>query len=141
MATERMRLYGNKVVIGDLILRNGSNKPEVVTVDLLNESFENVVLPMVGFDVQYPDNSVGQLYFDLLKSENVAFHKSSPEESKAKGSHRRLIAKVCNLSYEPFTGKDNEMDVKMFFDLPKGSYATMLLREMLLKTVVRDVKC
>jgi tRNA pseudouridine13 synthase len=151
MATERMQRYGNQVVVGDLVLLDdGSTKPIIVTeTDLIGPSIrdgikiENVVLPMPGYDTVYPTNEIGSLYQDFLQKEQVKFDKHMVnDESKARGSYRRLIVHVENLTYErfPYTAShsDNIVDVKFTFTLPKGSYATMLLRELMLKTVARD---
>jgi TruD family tRNA pseudouridine synthase len=138
MATERLRRYGNKVVPGDLLLAEGGDFPELATEHSLNEAIEKVVLPMPGYDVRYPQNEIGQLYQDLLTRENVRFDKSAPEESKAKGAYRRLITSVSNLTYELLPLEGDSVNVKFSFELPKGSYATMLLRELMLKTVARD---
>jgi tRNA pseudouridine13 synthase len=140
MATSRIQLYGSKVVVGDLLLLNGGNKPEIATDALLDEPFENVVLPMVGYDVLYPTNKIGECYQSFLAGENVKFEKNAPDESTAKGSYRRLVARADNLSYEMLANNSasGTTDVRFIFDLPKGSYATMFFRELMLKTVARD---
>jgi TruD family tRNA pseudouridine synthase len=145
MATERMRRYGNVVVVGDLLLPEGSSsgKPTIVTDDdVESKSISNVVLPMPGYDILYPTNAIGQLYQDFLQQENVQFDKNAlHDESKARGSYRRLISFAENLTFEvvPSTEQDLKVvDVKFTFDLSKGSYATMFLRELMLKTVARD---
>lgn len=139
MATERLRRYGVKVVPGDLLLAKGRDTPELATEHSTNESIEKVVLPMPGYDVQYPTNEIGQLYQDLMEGENVQFDKSAPEESKAKGSYRCLVTSVANLTYEYELIEERDLANVMFsFDLPKGSYATMFFRELMLKTVARD---
>lgn len=145
MATERMRRYGNVVVVGDLLFPEGSSsgKPTIACADDAgSKSIANVVLPMPGYDVLYPTNAVGQLYKDFLEEENVKFEKNALyDESTARGSYRHLISLPENLTYEVLPSTDNDaelVDVKLTFDLCKGSYATMLLRELMLKTVARD---
>jgi tRNA(Glu) U13 pseudouridine synthase TruD len=144
MATERMRRYGNTVVAGDLLLAEGcSNKPFVASEsDVGSKSIANVVLPMPGYGTIYPSNDIGQLYQKFLEQENVHFDKNAlHDESKARGSYRRLIAYVENLTYEVAPSNENStevVDVKFTFSLLKGSYATMFLRELMLKTVARD---
>lgn len=144
MATERMRRYGSVVVIGDLLLCEGSvgDKPSIATVsDVGSASIARVVLPMPGYGVQYPTNDIGQLYKEFLQQENVHFDKNAlHDECKAHGSYRRLISYAENLNFEfiPSTEKRPAVDVKFTFSLNKGSYATMLLRELMLRTVARD---
>ena len=147
MATERMQLYGNQVVEGDLVLvEQGCNKPIHVTKsDLFDDSkkgiyhMSNVVLPMAGYDTIYPDNEIGTLYKEFLDNENVAFDKNvAHDEAKARGSYRRVIANVDQFTYELVPSESSLVNVQLKFNLPKGSYANMHLRELLLKTVARD---
>ena len=147
MATERMQLYGNRIVSGDLVLAKASDsKPIVATeTDLVDESkkdvfnMANVVLPMPGYDTIYPNHKIGILYKEFLRKDNVQFDKSGVhDEAKARGSYRRLIAHVDKLLFERQPCKSSLVNMKLKFHLPKGSYATMLLRELMLKTVARD---
>jgi tRNA pseudouridine13 synthase len=147
MATERMRLYGPVVVIGDLLFPEGcsSGKPTIANAnDVGSKSILNVVLPMPGYEILYPTNVIGQLYKDFLEQEKVQFDKNAlHDESTARGSYRRLISYVENFTFAviPSTSTTQDpdvVDVKFTFDLSKGSYATMLLRELMLKTVARD---
>jgi len=142
MATERIRLFGTKVVPGDLVLLDGSDEVEVVTdaTSLSTARIDDVVLPMPGYDSLYPKNEVGRMYEALLKEENVRFEKDAPEEAKVKGSYRRLLARAENLSFEivPSDEKVDSVNAKFLFDLPTGTYATMFFRELMLTTVSRD---
>ena len=136
VATHRLRHFGGKVVTGDLLLRQGSEVVEVVKGEPKDESIFTVVLPMPGTDVRYPDNATGLLYKEILEKDGVKFDKDAPDDAKAKGSYRRLVVKASNLSHE-VTPTDSTTNMKLSFDLPSGSYATMLLRELMLTTVVR----
>jgi TruD family tRNA pseudouridine synthase len=138
MATERLKLYGAKVVEGDLILRKGhEDEVEFATGDLSGMSIYDVVLPLPGSDVLYPCNLMAKLYEDILDRSNVRFEKSAPPEATAKGGYRRVLVKANNLDCETFQ-EETKLSARLSFDLPKGSYATMLLRELLLTTVSRD---
>jgi len=143
MATERVRRYGTKVVEGDLILEYGdSSAVKYVTEDMLTSdlTLHDVVLPMPGFDVKYPNNEVGKLYSEFLDRSGITFEKNSPLDATAKGSYRRLVAKAGNIDFDlKFSDLlPGTLDLSLTFDLPKGCYATMLLRELMLTTVVRD---
>jgi TruD family tRNA pseudouridine synthase len=150
MATERMKLFGNQVVAGDLIVSaDSNNKPVLVTeTDLVNKvetgvfTMANVVLPMPGYDTIYPCNKIGELYQDFLRKEDVQFDKNSlNDESKTRGSYRRVITYVENFSYHRLShdSPSGDVNVKLKFSLSKGSYATMFLRELMLKTIARDM--
>ena len=149
MTSERMQMYGNQIVAGDLVMNEkGSTKPIIVTeMDLLDPSkkdvfhMTNVVLPMPGYDTIYPDNEIGTMYKEFLHNENVHFDKHvAHDEAKARGSYRRVIAHVDQFIYErlPSQSSPSSVNLQLKFHLPKGSYATMLLRELMLKTVARD---
>jgi tRNA pseudouridine13 synthase len=139
MASNRISLYGTGVVAGDLIDYVGVVR--IVDESLLASNslrFEDVVLPLPGYDVQYPTHQVGEHYRELLEREGVDFRKDAPPESTAKGDYRALVARAYNVTFEPTAASDgSQLDVKLKFDLPAGSYATMLLRELMLTTVVR----
>jgi tRNA pseudouridine13 synthase len=141
MASKRLSLYGASVVTGDLIDEDGVVR--IVDDSFLSSKclrFEDVVLPLPGYDVQYPSHKVGEYYRDLLERDGVDFRKDAPPESTAKGDYRKLVTRAYNFTFEP-TARNNDgqqLDVKLKFDLPTGSYATMLLRELMLTTVVRN---
>jgi TruD family tRNA pseudouridine synthase len=141
MATERLKLYGAQVVEGDLIQRKeNEDNVELATGDLSDLSIYDVVLPLPGYDVLYPSNRMSKLYKDILDRSKVSFEKSAPPEATAKGGYRRLLVEASDLNCETFQEetKPHLLSARLSFDLPKGSYATMLLRELLLTTVARD---
>ena len=136
MATERLRRLGTKVVIGDLYLDPNSKEVMVVsnpdTVTLYD-----LVLPLPGFNVIYPTNIVGQLYFDILKQDGVEFRKDAISEATAKGAYRHLFVKPnrCETVCEKNT--DEGLDATFRFQLPKGAFATMFLREVMASILAR----
>jgi tRNA pseudouridine13 synthase len=150
MASQRLKRFGTKVVKGDLyrLSDDEGRGVRVVTNDASSVDIANVVLPLPGYAVQYPENEIGELFRDFLIRENVSFDRSAPTEATAKGSYRSLIAFAQNLEvdFDSIEGNDasaseTEQDsaaaFKLKFDLPSGSYATMLLRELMLTTIVR----
>jgi tRNA pseudouridine13 synthase len=128
------------VIRGDLVLPGNSDQVEMVTDENLSAfRMADVVLPLPGYSICYPDNDVGACYRDILNRDGIAFEKDAPEEATTKGSYRHLIAKATNLYHELLVDdEDSAPNVRFQFDLPKGSYATMFLRELMLTTVVRD---
>jgi len=141
MASERLKLYGTKVVPGDLVRRENGDVGIVNKDDCSSVSFEQVVLPLPGYRVLYPKHSIGERYQQVLMKEKVQFLKDAPVESTAKGSYRNLVVLVNKLEVE-FPGSNaSAMDTETFqlsFDLPPGSYATMLLRELMVMTRTRN---
>ena len=142
MATKRLELYGAKVVPGDLILMPGAASVVEVTESTFGDfTLYDVVLPLPGFGIRYPSNDIGRLYEQTLLRDCVSFQSKEgvPPESTAKGGYRRLLERAMNLECsQVLLAEDDELHVKMKFDLPAGCYATMLLREVMLGTVVRE---
>lgn len=120
--------------------------------------FTSVVLPLPGHDVKYPQNEVGDLYRQILEEDNVVFDKNKIPESTARGSYRRLVSIPRDLRWEQIKDTDHDHDTnkssagsangtdgahenysnetvvdaaKFTFELNSGSYATMMLRELL----------
>ena len=146
MASARLlRLGSNGPVIGDLFMENGAagiNDVQVVDSENISSvSLDRVVLPLPGYGVIYPANEIGDAYKLVLQKDSVSFEKKGPDEGTAKGAYRHLIARAENMDLAfPDDGNDAlcTSSFTVSFDLPAGSYATMLLRELMLKTVVRD---
>ena len=97
-----------------------------------------MVLPLPGHGIEFPSNEVGRLYKELLLREQVTFEKvGAPPESMPKGGYRRMLCRATNLSCSRWEDVGG-VSAKLSFDLPAGSYATMLLRELMLTTVARN---
>ena len=151
-ASKRIEIYGIKVVLGDLYVEN-DKLPErcnvqVVTssVDISSISLDQIVLPLPGFNIRYPENKIATFYKDFLESDGVCFTKENESECTAKGSYRKLIVRPKNLTSSLVvrdddrddTGSPSSHDLNLSFELPKGSFATMCLREMMLTTAFRS---
>merc|ERR1712071_558769 len=98
---------------------------------------------------------MGDVYREILNEDEVIFDKSKIPESTARGSYRKLISMVHDLTWEPVVdatdtdadatntssscvvdemerrGKESICAAKFKFELSSGSYATMMLRELL----------
>lgn len=102
--------------------------------------------------MKYPSNEIGELYEKILKNDGVELsEKCNIQEATAKGSYRKLIQKANNLSWENVSecsddSRQPEVDdpvvdaARFCFDLDSGCYATMMLRELMVTTMVRDDK-
>jgi tRNA pseudouridine13 synthase len=142
VASQRIKLYGDTVIKGDIYFdTDGDHCRDSVKIVSCNEvppiEITQVVLPLPGHDVQYPVNDIGQLYKDLLVRDNIKFEKNSVAESTAKGSYRKLIVHPGKLNAD-IVSSDPACSMKLSFELPKGCYATMLLRELMVTTVIRS---
>ena len=147
MASARLMKYGSAcAVIGDLYMEEGAQQSQNVKVvdenNLSSVKIEQVVLPLPGYRIQYPSNAIGNLYQKQLEEDSVQFDKKSPDEATAKGAYRHLIVTPQNmeLAFEESvsSGDESASSMTLKFDLIAGSYATMLLRELMLTTVARN---
>jgi TruD family tRNA pseudouridine synthase len=141
MATARINLYGSKPVEGDLYLKRCDvGQPLLFDGREKGVTLMDVVLPLPGSNVEYPSNEVGKLYRDILKKDEIAFNFKDEAEATAKGAYRYLVTSAANLSVQPLTSASEleSLDFKLTFDLSKGSYATMLLRELMITTCSRE---
>ncbi len=82
--------------------------------------------PIIGYDTRLRKNKLRNIIIIIMKEEGI-----KPEDFRinelrlsCRGSKRNLFVKIKQLDYE--LGKD----LKLRFVLPKGSYATVLLREV-----------
>ena len=138
MATERLQRLGYGVVEGDLVLE-GDDNVKYITENLSAWKIDDVVLPLPGSHVLFPTNAVGDLYKEILKRDEVLFSKDAPDESTARGSYRRLIAKAENIELKlNDTGEEKVVPAfTLSFDLSRGCYGTAFLRELMMTTIDR----
>ena len=123
-----------------------------------SRSIHDVLLPLPGYNVEYPAGKCGQLYRDMLQSDGLdidnLFRKQ--KEYSLGGAYRKVISKPADVTYE-FKRYDNidtqltvpDEDMLLDLELPNASeegsrcalilsfnldtagYATMALREVL----------
>lgn len=94
----------------------------------------NIEVPIVGFGTELKGD-VGKIVKNVLKDESVTLNdfviRQIPELS-SEGSSRKVIVNVENLEIGKL--EDDELKgkkkVKVCFSLPKGSYATIVIKEM-----------
>mmetsp|Transcript_6032 Transcript_6032/g.13234 ORF Transcript_6032/g.13234 Transcript_6032/m.13234 type:complete len:103 (-) Transcript_6032:42-350(-) len=82
----------------------------------------------------FPSNQIGDFYQKLLSDDGIDIGQQS--QTSRKGSYRHLVAPVSNLEHRTFK-ESNKTHIQLKFDLPSGSFATMLLRELMTTTVSR----
>ncbi|NWW76789.1 PUS7L protein, partial [Climacteris rufus] len=153
-ASYRLKIYGSKVVEGDLVFLEENDesisvndKVHIVTASEESASVYSiyqVVLPMVGHSIKYPSNKVGQWYHERLCKDELELCKFrvSPLQLNIPGCYRLILKNVQNLSYflegseKGIKIEDNDLnDLKVSlhisFDLDPSCYATVCLREMM----------
>lgn len=98
----------------------------------------SIVIPLIGYDT---DLSKFPLMNELIKEicmmeqiDGDIFNNNLLREFEFKGAFRSMIAKPNGLKLLEFTNDENfqgKMKLRLEFSLQRGSYATMLLRELM----------
>ncbi|MFB6115954.1 MAG: tRNA pseudouridine(13) synthase TruD [Candidatus Nanosalina sp.] len=94
-------------------------------------------IPLVGFKTDLKDNRPENMIEEILEEEGVSqedFRLQDFPELRSEGSYRRAFAdfrnfEILDIDEDDLNMAQNKMRVK--FDLPKGCYATVLLREVM----------
>uniref|UniRef100_H0XWJ2 Pseudouridylate synthase PUS7L n=2 Tax=Otolemur garnettii TaxID=30611 RepID=H0XWJ2_OTOGA len=155
-ASYRLATYGSRVVQGDLVCLDELTDDEQLPnskVHLVTEEEEaantyairQVVLPVLGYNIQYPKNKVGQWYLEALSRDGLATCKFKVPTLKLNvpGCYRQILKHPYNLSYQLKEGHDIDVGTEgshiskatlsllISFDLDSSCYATVCLREMM----------
>ncbi|MBD3354022.1 MAG: tRNA pseudouridine(13) synthase TruD [Candidatus Lokiarchaeota archaeon] len=89
-----------------------------------------VMCPIIGFESENDDNFFSEIYNLVLEEENFAYSdfKSDFSPTEFKGTDRSIIIRpqFLDTRYRPEKGSAS---IELRFSLPKGTYATMLIRE------------
>lgn len=106
---------------------------------LLDEGWydEEYDIPLVGYKTEFNDNRPDQIMQEILEEEEIDredFRSPDISELQSKGSLRRAFAdfrnfEVLDIDEDDLNMAKNKMEVG--FDLPKGCYATVFLREVM----------
>lgn len=97
---------------------------------------EDYEIPLVGYKTDLKDEKPENIMEEVLDEEGVSqddFRLSDFPELRSEGSYRRAFAdfrnfEILDIGDDSLNMAKNKMTVK--FDLPKGSYATVFLREI-----------
>ncbi|MFB6245350.1 MAG: tRNA pseudouridine(13) synthase TruD [Candidatus Nanohaloarchaea archaeon] len=106
---------------------------------LLDEGWydEKYEIPLVGFKTDLKDNRPENIIEDVLEQEGISredFRLQEMPELRSEGSYRRAFGDFRNFDVLGVEEDDLNMSSNMMsvgFDLPKGSYATVFLREIM----------
>lgn len=173
IASFRIKEYGLKPIIGDLMLsqvveaveeeESGDHLKSYKDAVKINTSAEqdiyniyNVVLPLPGNSIIYPNNEVYKMYKELLEKQGLDFTSftSKVKTYSLGGDYRHLIVRPRNVNWSLINYNDSTQSLlisdldkihgiklldsdgeqralKVEFSLPLSSYATMAVREIL----------
>ncbi|MFB6199712.1 MAG: tRNA pseudouridine(13) synthase TruD [Candidatus Nanohaloarchaea archaeon] len=105
---------------------------------LLEEGWEEkeYEIPLVGYKTDLKDNRPENITEEVLEEEGVEqedFRLQDYPDLRSEGTYRRAFAdfrnfEILDIESDDLNMNSNKMTVK--FDLPKGSYATVFLREI-----------
>jgi tRNA pseudouridine13 synthase len=101
--------------------------------DWYDEDYE---VPLVGYKTEFNDNKPDQVMQEVLEEEGIErddFRTPDIPELRSEGSFRRAFAdfrnfEIIDIDEDDLNMAKNRMRIR--FDLPKGCYATVLLREL-----------
>ncbi|XP_031209520.1 pseudouridylate synthase 7 homolog-like protein [Mastomys coucha] len=154
-ASYRLAAYGPKVVEGDLICLDEdvgehfpSSKVHLVTKEeeaANTYALHQVVLPVLGYNVQYPKNHVGRWYQGALSRDGLQACRFRVPALKLNvpGCYRHIVKHPHNMSHRldrpdaaEARGEGPHTDetvsaLSLSFDLDASCYATICLREMM----------
>ena len=132
-----------------------SDNFDFITDDNINKyNFDDLVIPMVGYEVYYPKNDIKDFITELLNKDNLSFKDFEYQavNFNSTGYFRKVIEKPLNeLKYDIVQHDDPDVDLqtpyynveshpqpdgnkytsmRLVFQLPQSTYATMLFREL-----------
>ena len=128
---------------------------DYITEENINKfSFDDLVIPIVGYEIYYPKNDIKDYITELLKKDDLSFKDFEYQaiNFNATGYFRKVVEKPLNkLTYEIVQHDDPDDDlqtpyynieshpqpkgskytsVRLIFQLPQSTYATILFREL-----------
>lgn len=144
MLSKRMELGIpiNEPIEGDVVIPLDGNgtpiheRPVVATaknMDLVSRQLSKgkafITLPLFGSETEGTDGIMGDILDDVIKRENVTnddFVVPGLQNCCSKGSRREIVCPIKEIDFVADDGK-----YTMRFSLPKGNYATCLMREFM----------
>ncbi|GAB1604999.1 pseudouridylate synthase 7 homolog [Argonauta hians] len=169
MVSKRIKQFGLVPIIGDLVYdktdMSGENSesckesPITITADNLSKyTIHDVVMPLPGFDIMYPDNEVKSWYKEILSEDGLDIDnmRHSNKDYSLPGAYRKMVILSTDVSWkiyryndmtiplsysdyelldghkEPVSIEDGSLKaIKLCITLPPSCYATMAIREIM----------
>lgn len=175
VVSKRIKQYGLSPMVGDLVLpsditdtdqnEESENKDftriEPIVIDEKNMSeysIEDIVLPLPGHDIIYPNNQVGKWYDSVFSEDGLTLDslKHKIKSLSLPGAYRKMLIKPGTVDWKLYRYKDVNIELalsdldklqnkpepvseedgqfkalKIEMMLPPSCYATMALREVL----------
>ncbi|TIA88213.1 hypothetical protein E3P99_02743 [Wallemia hederae] len=155
--SKRIKDFGLHVVVGDLVMA-GEQVKRVEEGEVDKYTIYDIIMPLAGHNSVYPGGEVGEKYKEMLKMDELDHEKlwRPQREYSMEGSYRRMIhlpkdvtweviryvtgdeqllksaeEEILNLDVDKVDGEKKKLALSMNFNLGSGTYATMLLREIL----------
>ncbi|TIB00414.1 hypothetical protein E3P96_02653 [Wallemia ichthyophaga] len=155
--SKRIKDFGLSVVAGDLVME-GEQVKRVEDGELDKYKIYDVIMPLAGHNTMYPGGQVGDKYKEMLKTDHLDWEKlwRPQREYSMEGSYRKMVhlpkdvkwevikyvtgdeqllksaeEEMLGLPVDKVEGEKRNTAVSMSFNLGSGTYATMLLREIL----------
>ena len=109
----------------------------------VQQGMKRLVIPVIGYDFEHITfrGPMGEILNDLLEEEQITpsqFRLRHLPALSSRGTFRPILVQPSNLRYMPLeeaSDKEEGMEggpaMAVSFDLPKGSYATIILREFM----------
>ncbi|MBU1204789.1 MAG: tRNA pseudouridine(13) synthase TruD [Nanoarchaeota archaeon] len=100
-----------------------------------NKDLNNIKIPIVGFGTEFKDNKLKEISLKLLKEEGITlrdFIVRGMPELASEGDERNMFVKAekLNIKTEDDELNKNKKKCIISFTLPKGSYATIIIKKI-----------
>jgi len=155
--SERVRrgLPLNRPCVGDFVMpatgeiyavRMVTEENLARAVEEVQRGLKKLVIPVIGYDFEHITfcGPMGEILNDLLEEEQInpsQFRLRHIPALSSRGTFRPILVQPFSLQYTLLKEKDSKVEeerktegfpaVAISFDLPKGSYATIVLREFM----------
>ena len=118
VVSRRLNELGHKPCVGDFVMSDtkdeqGHSLPLILTEANVDQfTIYDVVLPLPGYDVQYPTNKIGQYYMQMLNRDGVELgQRHKIKELSLSGTYRHIVVKPKDLTWSIETYDDYKISL------------------------------